>query len=574
MAMTSEKNMASLRWAFFLLMFLVLLGVGEYVNNMQDVVTPTSGKRDGFQRQQGDGIQASPTGPALALPPILFEMRVYQNNSFVNEYGVVPEYWGHEKASSAGNESYSSGLGQYGPCYGYKHEPNWEKQVAHYREIREPWYNDEMDSRKNPDDLQGHCRPGFIIIGMLALCLLIPTNFALSKEWLMYVSMKTVGAGKCGTSSLYHYITSHPKVLPASEKQIHYFRVSQTFCNPTCACGFQNNNVCDSNVSDVPPFSRQYHKNEPLKWYYSHFPSTTSMLAAGGLMSGEASPGYMPYPSVVIDMKQYMPEPRLIVVGRSPIERAYSSYKYNYVDPTCKQLSQSNRDIPKHQPLEFYTQYLYSFEDMIRAELAVLRECLAPGSEQENETRKQWSQVDWISDEYKRRQAQGLPALIDLDGYCYGDRVSDTVLRKQWIDLVREQPEKIVSQRNLHLTQSLIGRSLYLFPLEWWYAAFPSAHIYFVCTEELQDFSGESMNSVGGFLGLPRYENFSTVVQGGAFNVGGHKGYDYETSWSEVEEEHKKDDVPISDELRRELEEFIRPYNERLFKMTGRRCNW
>jgi hypothetical protein len=51
----------------------------------------------------------------------------------------------------------------------------------------------------------GMCRPGFIIIG----------------------------AGKCGTSSLYHYLTSHPRVLPASEKQIHYFRVRFLVCSQT-----------------------------------------------------------------------------------------------------------------------------------------------------------------------------------------------------------------------------------------------------------------------------------------------------------------------------------------------------
>jgi hypothetical protein len=28
-------------------------------------------------------------------------------------------------------------------------------------------------------------------------------------------------------SSLYHYLTSHPRVLPAKEKQIHYFKVRQ-----------------------------------------------------------------------------------------------------------------------------------------------------------------------------------------------------------------------------------------------------------------------------------------------------------------------------------------------------------
>ena len=82
------------------------------------------------------------------------------------------------------------------------------------------------------------------------------------------------------------------------------------------------------------------------------------------------------------------------------------------------------------------------------------------------------------------------------------------------------------------------------------------------------------MNRVGEFLGLPRYDNFSAVVQGGAYNVGGHRGYDHEISWNQLKQEHKSDDIPLTDEFRKELEEFIKPYNERLFEMTGRRCDW
>jgi len=264
------------------------------------------------------------------------------------------------------------------------------------------------------------------------------------------------------------------------------------------------------------------------------------------------------------------------MIGRNPIERSYSSYKYNYLDPTIKFLKKGFADngIEKGRPDDYYKQFLYSFEDMIKSELAVLRECFAPGSEAEMETRKRWQKTSWVDDEYKRREDLGLPPLIDLDGYCYGSKVNNTVLRKQWAEMVAAQPNKILLDRNLHLTQAFIGRSLYLFPLEWWYAAFPNDHLYFVCTEELQDFSGEPMNSVGEFLGLPRFDNFSEVVKGGAFNVGGHKGYDTEISWAKIEHEHAKDDIPLSADLRSALEDFIKPYNERLFTMTGRRCNW
>ena len=292
-------------------------------------------------------------------------------------------------------------------------------------------------------------------------------------------------------------------------------------------------------------------------------------------MTGEASPGYLPYPDVVIDMKRTMPKPRILVIGRNPLERSYSSYKYNYLAPLKVYLKTGKKaGIPRNKPDEFYRQYMFSFEDMMKAELAVLRECFAPGSEAEKNTLHNWGKVSWISDEYKRRRDEGLPPLIDLDGYCYGGQVNKTVLRRQWANLIAEQPDKVITNRNMHLTQALIGRSLYLFPLEWWYAAFSGDHIYFVCTEELQDFSGKSMNSVGKFLGLPQYSNFSEVVKGGAYNVGGHRGYDYEISWNQLNKEQEKDKIPLSEEFRLELEEFIRPYNERLFKLTGRRCNW
>ena len=292
-------------------------------------------------------------------------------------------------------------------------------------------------------------------------------------------------------------------------------------------------------------------------------------------MSGEASPGYLPYPDVVLDMKKRLATPRILVIGRNPIERAYSSYKYNYVVPEMKYLTSGKQNgISRGETEDYYKQFLFSFDDMMRAELAVLRECFAPGSEAELQTRKVWGKVPWVKKELERRKAAGLPPLIDLDGFCYGSYVNSTVLRRQWTDLVATYPDKLILDRNLHLKQAFIGRSLYLFPLEWWYAAFPKEHIYFVCTEELEDFSGEAMNSIGQFLGLPRYDNFSEVVQGGAFNVGGHRGYDNEISWEKIEDDHKKDEIPLSNELRKEIEDFIRPYNQRLFDMSGRQCDW
>lgn len=366
-------------------------------------------------------------------------------------------------------------------------------------------------------------------------------------------------------SSLYHYLTDHPRVLPAKKKQIHYFKVG-----PLDEYGFLL-------AEGVLTFLAQYYKSHPLKWYYNHFPTATSFLASGALMTGEASPGYLPYPGVVDRLRKVMPGSRMIAVGRNPLERAYSSYRYNYVTPTIEEMSKGrHRDgIAPNQPDEYYHKFLFSFEDMLRAELINLKACLAPGGSAETGARETYSPLSWVKREMNRRNSTGSPPLVDLDGFCYGEPINRTVIRAQWADMIAQHPEKVITASNAHLTQALLGRSLYALPLEWWYAVFPKNDIYFMCTEELSALNGEPMSRVASFLGLPHF-NFSVIVQGGSYNVGEHRGYDEEVSWQEVKklDSLRSADSSLPEDFRREVLEFIRPFNERLFGLTGRRCNW
>lgn len=330
----------------------------------------------------------------------------------------------------------------------------------------------------------------------------------------------------------------------------------------------------------------QYYYKYPMKWYLAHFPTATSFLAQGGLVTGEASPGYMPYPDVAARTARLMPGTKIVAIGREPIDRAWSSYRYNYVRPASDIMKRGEaHGIKRGQTDEYYAEHhLFTFEEMLRAELEVLKECFAPGGPGQVESEKIYGSKSWAKAEYKRRQENGLPPLIDLDETCYGDRVSETVPRKQWAHLLEANPEKFVELPHFYLTQALLGRSLYVFPLEWWYLTFPKEDIYFICTEEMRDLSGEPINELTQFLGLPSYD-FSSVVGEGMYNVGGHKGYDKEVAWDEVEKEEEEEstgddhssngtEIPLSDEFRQELEDFIRPFNERLFELIGRRCNW
>jgi hypothetical protein len=491
----------------------------------------------------------------LDMPSTLFDKKLYSKHDFRNDQGIVPSFWS-ENETCIDDECTKV----WGPCYPPPGRVDWNHTVGELggateennklQYLKQKGGNKVAQGESNTD-LANFCRPGFLIIGQ----------------------------GKCGTSSLYHYLVGHPRVLPANQKQIHYFK---------------------------------YYARQGLKWYLSHFPSTRSFLSNGALMTGEASPGYLPYPDVVALTKREMSGTKIICVGRDPLDRAWSSYRYNYVNPALEVMKKGKAPgIERHQPTAYYMKFLHSFEDMMRAELKTLKACLAPGGIGSEGAKHTWGSKKWAKPEYERREAAGLPPLVDLDGQCYGNFVSKESPRKQWEELVAEKPGKFLNVPALHLSQAMIGRSLYVYPLEWWYALFHSNNaetdddmLYFLCTEEMKDMSGEGIAKVSRFLGLPEY-NYSSVVSQGMFNVGGHKGYDKVTSWDTVEEEHEQQEkleeeaaaaaiangtteavststeepdleegIPLSEEFTRELLDFMKPHNERLFELVGRRCDW
>lgn len=332
----------------------------------------------------------------------------------------------------------------------------------------------------------------------------------------------------------------------------------------------------------------QYHLNKAVDWYYSWFPAADSFLRHGALITGEASPGYLPYPKAVKATSDLLPgNPKLIVVGRNPLTRMYSSYRYNYRDPTLQTYKSGKRQgILAHQDDEYYEPYFFSFEDFVKAELVQLRKCLQEFGPQK--TRDRWYKHSWTRAEFDRRSNHSLDPLIDIDETCYGNIINRTVARAQWAEMQMAHPERLIPSKNTFLIQSFIGRSLYVFPLEWWYIRFPSEDILFFCTEDLSD--PDKLNQLSLHLGLPSY-NYTPVIAQGAFNVGGNRGYDQATSWEEIRDEtmppsetsnasidagetEVDDGIPLSPETRRELLEFLRPYNERLFQLVGRRCDW
>ena len=107
-----------------------------------------------------------------------------------------------------------------------------------------------------------------------------------------------IGAHKCGTTSLYDFVIKHPAIVPATQKELHYFSVLYRFGEPW------------------------YRSNFPTNWTRRRFYKKTSQK----LLSGEASPTYLFYPTVPDRMKEVLPDVKLIVILRNPVDRAYSHY--------------------------------------------------------------------------------------------------------------------------------------------------------------------------------------------------------------------------------------------------------
>jgi exonuclease VII large subunit len=106
-----------------------------------------------------------------------------------------------------------------------------------------------------------------------------------------------IGAQRCGTSSLYRVLTQHPDIERPAKKEIHYFDRPEQFKKGT-------------------------------EWYRLCF-SPPKWKDGRKTITGEATPMYLFDPLVPERMAQVIPQARLIVLLRNPVDRAYSHYHHN-----------------------------------------------------------------------------------------------------------------------------------------------------------------------------------------------------------------------------------------------------
>ena len=99
-----------------------------------------------------------------------------------------------------------------------------------------------------------------------------------------------IGSQKAGTSTLWHVLRQHPQLFLPEKKEVNFFFHEADY---------------QRGIGEYEAYFRQ---------------------ASSDTMCGEASPGYLCHPRVPMRIFRALPNAKLIVTLRDPIERAYSQY--------------------------------------------------------------------------------------------------------------------------------------------------------------------------------------------------------------------------------------------------------
>ena len=121
-----------------------------------------------------------------------------------------------------------------------------------------------------------------------------------------------IGAARSGTSSLYEYMKQHPDIYFSSNKEPMFFSFYQQkvdFKGPGDNLELNRKSVVDPDA------------------YRALFQG-----ARGEKAIGEASANYLYSKAAADNIKKFIPDVKIIVVLRNPVERAYSSYLYTMRD--------------------------------------------------------------------------------------------------------------------------------------------------------------------------------------------------------------------------------------------------
>lgn len=116
----------------------------------------------------------------------------------------------------------------------------------------------------------------------------------------------SIGAQRCGTTSLYFYLREHPEIYVTPIKETNFF------------------SLLTDNIPDHM-WTHPLLKSQPktIEEYEMLFANATTQYAVG-----EVTPLYLYHPLTAGKIYEYIPDVKIIICLRNPIERAYSAFQF------------------------------------------------------------------------------------------------------------------------------------------------------------------------------------------------------------------------------------------------------
>lgn len=123
----------------------------------------------------------------------------------------------------------------------------------------------------------------------------------------MLPNVVVLGAPKCGTTSLYRYFDSHPGIFVSKKKELHFFSTNQIKS--------EMKGPGDSHSLDGCPQS--------FEAYTSLFSEAVKFK-----VRADISPSYFVFPECFKSIKSNLPNPKVVLILRNPIDKCFSQYMH------------------------------------------------------------------------------------------------------------------------------------------------------------------------------------------------------------------------------------------------------
>jgi hypothetical protein len=293
-----------------------------------------------------------------------------------------------------------------------------------------------------------------------------------------------VGGAKCGSTSFARYLSAHPQVKLQGPKEPHYWSWRM------CHARYQN-------------------------WFVNESPNLNP--GPDQHVSGEFSTSSLIHPLVPRRVQPNLPDLRIFVLLRNPVDRAYSHFTMS------KRAGQEKE---------------CSLEEIVRAEIDEVPELLAA-------------------------HERGFLSPVGDSESCYST-VDGTPIRvaKHFKGLPKRKILDDLYLKDFYF-KSYVFRSLYHDQLHRWLRMFPREQLMIIQSELFFENSAETMNEVAEFLGLEPFQF--------------HKADQLQRSWGGgVSDNFEKpqDYSAMDDATRRLLSDFFEPYNQQLYHLIDEDFGW